>query len=918
MSNIRDSRNARNLNRAFRKLAKIGKHPSFAAVLNQLRGLLGRDKTGSVIEPAKFVNGESFPLTDFNKNLEDIKHELDLLFDEATYRSSRVLESNIILEEQVAELKRQILKIREANERELLIASSNFLDALVIRFADREYVSDDTTANVDTTAGIVTLPQRAGARRVVPSKPPTSPLELETQDDDAQVLPGSSFKSLFSDVLVGWQVRTTGNYLRVRTNLRETLTGSRIRIEAPDEGMLVELRLSPDGQNFIRPADAKRIRGGGVEFFFEERDFQYVELMLTSTQPPATDGTVFTLDKLVFYNEGYQTDASLVTEDIVRDDGGDIKLARIEVEHELAPNTWVDVEVTDAVGNYRRVENQIVNFTASNRESVVYRANTTDVLLQSYSSVIGPRGFTAGGSPVEGLGINDVWGVDDTTFFGLKSIPSNIDSRGLRLFRSNNWGVDKRDRVDTVATVNSMLLDPGEKRNLYVAVVDESLQNGNSTSTTIDTSRQIMTGQNVVLTGTDDAQIIRVTGTLDFSSMTYPGSPGDRPEFQAEVVIEGTDDRIIRLQDDPAASDPVPAFIEDYDVVLIEDVGEVRIVGVDAQGRTLLDPTTEIDAGVHNCKLQTRDLTNQVTNIAGNTITFGVNLREYEKVLVTYLSPIDGVTEQVVGPSVKVFSTRDGTEGVPGRDFRIRDGQIELLNTNGLPTTSGATPEVPVRIEFEYVRNTTSEVSYYTYARVPDGPNKIVKIGTPISLDHTERVVWTDPAGRAVDMTGLTTMVLAPGLHRFSVVGNRAIDDGGKIDTTTALYKLISLSAEDGGYIFDFNSGYITDMTGFPEPLTPATRFYLERAARKDNHENFAWEDSLILTNFNMADPDDAVTIEPGNDTVVDRADYRLSYRYYESNGLDRFKIRVNLHREPGDITSRTPTIHGIKVLFTE
>lgn len=919
MSSIRDSRLARNLNRAFRRLAKIGRHPAFSNVLDYVRKLIGRDKTGSSLEPAKFINGASFPLKEFNKNLEDIYYELELLFDEATYRSSRIVESNVILEENVAELRRQLLKIKESNERELLLAGSNFLDAVVIKFADRTYIDDDTTADVNTKSGIVTLPIRAGARRVIPKIAPQSPTEVATPDNDARVLPGSSFPSLFSDTLVGWQVHTMSNTLRVRTNLRQDMKVSRIELYSPDEQVRVDLRLSSDGINFLRPAPSQVIIGGRATFLIEQQLFKFIEFQLTSRQAPETDGIVFTLDKIAMYDEGYKTDAQITTTAISREDAADIKLARVEIDAEVPPSTWIDVEVAPNGGSFVPVEGSIFNFTDSRREDVRRGITAALVEIYTYSTIRGPRAYTPAGALNTGIGYNDVFGIAEADMFGNKTVPTSYDAKSLRLYRSNNWGIDRSSSIETVHTSNTMLMQQGEKRLLYIPVVDEPHQNGATVSPVITTDRTIMTGASVSLFGSADSQVIKVTGTLDYASMDYSGAAGDPPEFDADITIEGTSPRVVRLVDSNPVVTPIPSYIDDYDNVVIEGVGLVKIVGRDDSGRLLLDPTVDITAGTHSCKLQTRDLTTKIVAISGRNITFSVPLRDYERVLISYMSPLDNVTEQLVGPSVRVVSARDNTVAArAGIDYRVQGGELELLRGNALPNNGDSPPLIPLAIEFDYVRTVSSELSYYTYATVPDGPNRIVKIGTPITLQHDEKVVWTDPAGRAVDMHGLTNMVLAPGLHRFSVIGHRAIDDGGKLDQTTALYKLINLQAEDGGYIFDFNSGYISDMTGYPDPMVPTSRFYLERVAKFGNTTHFAWEDNAILFGFDPSAPEDAVTIEPGNTSVLTRADYILSYRFYSATGATSFQVRVNLHREPGEVESRTPIIRGLTVMFTE
>lgn len=918
MGSLRERRNANLLNRAFRRLAKRGKHPKFSAVFDMLARLAGRSDEGSMLEPAKFATGAPFPLDDFNKNLEDIAQEFQILYDEAVFRASRTIESQVAIEEFVSELRRQLLQIRENTQRELLLAASNFLDAIVIQFVNRNNIDEtNTTADVDTEAGLVTLPRRAGARRVVPPVMPEGPSDIESQDNDLIVIKGSEFRSVFTDALANWQARSQGNWIRVRSDLGGKVKIGRIQVSSPDDQALLEVRISPDGINFIRVGDPRVIRGGVVNFLFESQDVRHIELIMTKTVPAETDGVVFTLDSIAMYSVGYQTEAVLQTTALQSENGDDIKRATLDVDADIPEETYLNLEVAGGSSDFRPVENRIIDFTDNKKNDVFRRALSADVDLVSYSSILGARGFTTGGSPNTGIGYNDVWGIPEADFFGNTSIPSNIDSRSPKLYRENCWGVEQRVTNDVKKANVRMSMEYGEIRPLYVKLADQVVENGSSLTNTITVTRDIATGANMPLAQSEDASIVKVTGFFNHGRWPVP-SVGPFPEFFVTIHVEGNGPNKEVYTEDTLAG--TPDYVEDYQTVFIDGVGDVEIVDYDSSTRRIdLDPTIDIQPGTYTLRLTKRDLTRHVSAINGRDITFTVQLREYEKIVITYNTPVDGTRYELIASSVEVKSSIDSSvTGVEGSDYNVIGESLEIPQGTSLPTDGGgSTAHVPADVSFKYILKEPNVFSYWAYVVVPEGQNRVIKI-TPIDLQYDEKVLWADPSGRTVDMAGLDTLVLTAGVHRFSVIGVRGINDDDVIDQDSALYQLVNLTAADGGYVFDPNAQYIERITGYLEPMSVTSRFFLERQAKKDNNTHFAWEDNIIMSVLRLDLPDDAVTMEPGNNSLVGGADYRLQYRYYNSDGVDSVKIKATLRRDPSADPGKTPVIRGLTVRFTE
>lgn len=917
MSNLRDRRNAHLLNRALARLAKRGKYPQFSAVFNMLAALLGRSDQGSMLDPALFVKGAPFPLAEFNKNLADIAQEFQILFDEAVYRASKIVESQVIIEEFVSEIRRQLRQIRQNTQRELLLAGSNFLDAIVIQFVNRDHIDlDNTTAEVDTSAGIVTLPRRAGARRVIPITIPSSPIELESKDNDAVLIQGSDFKSVFTDSLANWQVKSQGNFLRVRFSLGGALNIGRIQVVSPDDQAELEVRISPDGLNYIRVGEPQFISGGTANYLFESQDVRFIELFITKTLPPESNGTVFTLDMIAMYSVGYQTSAVLQTLDLQTETASDIKRATIDLDADIPADTYVDLEAAGGTADFRKVENRIVSFTDSKKNGVLRRATSSNVVLYSYSQILGTRGFTL--APLAdrniGLNYNDVWGIEEADFFGNTTIPTNIDSRYTKLYRENCWGVESKVTDDIKSATINMSMERGELRDIFVKVSDELYENGAALTNNLTIRNEIAAGQNMPLVGSEDSSIIKVTGIFNYGRWPVP-TVGPFPEFTVTVHVEGSGPtRVVYTEDQLAGT---PDYIVDYQTVFVDTIGDVKIVAYDPATRRIdLDPTLEITPGSYILKLTKRDLTKAVSAVTGKAITFSVQLREYEKVIVTYNTPIDGVKYNLIASSVRVNSSIDSAlAGVSGQDYRVIGPAIEMMQGTSLPTDGAQ--HVPIRISFDYVLKESNFFSYWAYVVVPEGQNRIVKIN-PITLERDEKIYWADPSGRVVDMVGLDTLVLSSGIHRFSVIGIRGVTDGGELDPASALYRLANLTAADGGFVFDPNAQYIERITGYIEPMTVTNRFFLERGARKNNNTHFAWEDNGILSVLKLDKPVDSITIEPGNPTVVDGSDYRLAYRFYNDDGVDSIKVRVTLRRDPSADASKTPVIRGMTIRFTE
>jgi len=920
MSNLRDRRNASLLNRAMRRLARRGKYPRFSAVFDMLAALAGRSAEGSTLDPVRFVRGEHFPLDDFNKNLEDIAQEFQILFDESVFRASKIVESQVIVEEFVGEIRRQLRKIRENTQRELLLAASNFLDAIVIKFVNRDLIDQDiTTVDIDTNSGLVTLPKRAGARRVIPPVIPASPLELESPDDDVRVILGSEFSSIFTDALANWQVLTMSNNIRVRFSLGGPLKIGRIQVATPDDQARLEVRISPDGLNFIRVGEAQNIEGGLADYLFESQDVRFIEFVMTKTVAPESNGNVFTIDTFSFFTVGYQTSAILQTTALATETGSNIKRATIDLDADIPAQTSVELEVAGGITDFRKVENRIISFTDSKKNSVQRRADSANILLRSFSTILGSRGFTTGASPNSGLNINDVWGVAEATFFGTTAIPTNIDSRYTKLYRENNWGVEAKVTNETRTATSHMSLGFGERADMYIQISDDLYENGAALGTTIDVANDIANGDNMPLSGSEDARIIKATGTFNHGRFPRP-SVGPFPEFSVIIHVEQNGpDKIVYTEDNIAGT---PLYVADYQSLQIEGIGDVAILAFDPVSlsrRIDLDPTVDITPGTYTVKLTHRDL--PITAINGRTIVFGVTLREFEKVTLTYNTPIDGVNNVLVASSVVVRSGRDSSVvGTAGLDYRIIGNSIEMMTTTSLPTDgqgAASSARVPVDVTFDYISKKPNFFSYWTYVVVPEGVSKIIKI-TPIVLERDEKVIWTDPSGKAVDMEGLNTLVLASGIHRFSVIGIRGLTDDNALDPASALFKLVNLAGVDSGFVFDPNAQYIERLTGYIEPMNITNRFFLERGAKKNNVTQFAWEDGHVMAVLKLDGPSDTVTIEPGNNIAIDGADYRLEYRYYESNGVDSMKIRATLRRDPSTDPSKTPVIRGMTVRFTE
>jgi len=206
---LRERRYSGLLNRALRRLAVRGKYPKFSSVFSLLAKLVGKSQDGTILEPAKFYNGQNFPLKDFNTNLDDVKHEFVTLYDENIYRANYLIQNQVVLEEDAAEIRSQLKKLRAITQRELIISGSNFLDAVVMDFTDLDIIDAlETTANVDLMSGVVTLGTKSDNRRV-PLKPiPRFPTFVETHEQDFEILAGSDFRALFTNTNTVWQVKT--------------------------------------------------------------------------------------------------------------------------------------------------------------------------------------------------------------------------------------------------------------------------------------------------------------------------------------------------------------------------------------------------------------------------------------------------------------------------------------------------------------------------------------------------------------------------------------------------------------------------------------------------------------------------------------------------------------------------------------
>lgn len=910
MSKLRDSRFARLMNTAAIRLAKLGILFDYKKQIATLRRLVGRDKGGATLDPVHIKGGHAFPLDGFNKNMNEVAFDLNLLFDEATYLTTRTVESSVAIEEQVREFNNKLRALNTDIERDLIIAGSNFQDAIIMDFKDLAYIDSSSTVNINTETGTVTLPKRSGSRRVAPRNRVGSPDDIRTMNDDAAVLPGSNFWRLFSDSLGGWQVATSSSWLELQWDLGELMSVSRVCINSPDEGAIVELRLSHDGVNFIRPVDARPVSGGKAEFIFPRQEVRHAELRVDKAVPVGSETHVFTLDTIALFDYGYQSSATLLTQSIEAPDGESIKGVGISFDADVPPDSSLIVEASGDGGDFREVKDNFLDFTKASLGRTSFDADSSTSLLYSYSTLLGARGFSTGPVLNTGVAMNDVWGVQESDIFPF--VPSNIDRNSLKMFREGSWGCRTAKEDRTRRNTNKMSLVAGEQRGLYRTVEDEEyVKSGAGTS--IELTRSVVTGSNVTITGSSDSQIIRATGTVDHFVTTDA-------QFSGDLLVENVgSSKTVTIQH----SSTLPAYAPYFDRINIVGVGEVEILSVDTTTNQIsVDPKIDLAplGGALTSvtfRFQTRDLAPLITSASGKTVSFSQDILDGEKVIITYSSPLIRSIEQVVNSSVNLESSIDGSDGVPGRDYIVRGNSIELLQTNTLPVNRTVN-SAPLTIEFDYVESATGDTNYWIFARVPSGNNRRLDIASPIQTLDSERVVWTDPFGRSVDMDGLNSMTLAPGVHKFSVIGRQAISDGGVIDVTSALYQLLNIRSSGGGFLFDRNNGYFDLLTNKLEPLSLVSRFFLERQARSDDSEHFAYEDNAIMTVIRLDQPSDTVRLEPGNASVLTGAKYRVEYKYYATQGVDNMKIRATLNRDPGATPDLTPVIRKIRIQFTE
>ena len=915
MPTLREINYARLLNRGFRSLAKRGIRPNFQKVVETLRSLLNRDKQGAILDPVPMKHRQSFPVQGFNKNLDQARFDFEGLYEGSLFLASQELERSVIVHENVQEIRRQLAKASESIERELLVLGSNFLDARVIRFADSQFIDlTETTAAVNLEDSIVTLATRGGVSRVIPPQLPSFPSELETLNDDAVVLPGSDFASIFTDTLKGWQVKTAGEFMRVRFDLGKRLRFGRVQIAIPDEGAVVELRTSHDSINYIKPTDPQVVANGRVNFTFETQEAQYVELYIQKPVAENQEGNVFTIHTLGMYTGGYESESHLVTTEIQPENGDLIKAVRIDVEAEVPAGTSVDVEVAavDGAGSqlpWRLVKSKVVDFTQSNLGRVNFRA--TPILLYSSSPALGTptaRGLSAHGDYESALGMNDVWAVEDSVVFP-GGVPANIDEHTLKLFRIDNWACDSRVLNESVQLVNKMLLGPSETQPLYIPIVDEFYDIAADT-TTLHLKREVADNANMPVKGNEHAQVIRVSGTLDVAK-------NSAAEFSATATVV-TDDEGNKTV---TISGTLPSFAEHYDRIFVPGVGEVDIMEVDAANNLItVDPRPDYSpvlGGSFNARFQSRDLLPFLQNVNGRDLTFTQDLLQGERVIITYNSPMLRTQEDAIKSSIKVVSSIDSSRVAKlGVDYRIRDNVIELLNTTQLPNQPTANL-YPIEVQFSYNRAVAGFTTYTAWCRVPEGANRVVEIAQPIRLFSDEKVTWMDPRGRVSDLEGLETITLESGWHRFSVVGTKAITEHGAIDQASALWQLLNLESAGGSYLFRSQNGYFDLVTGYRDPLVPVGAFYLQRQAYPGDSERFAYANGDLLSCMRLDNPLDAVRLEPGNTLAVSAADYRLEYRYSNVSGIRGLKIRLVMRRDPGADSSLTPVIRALKVRFT-
>lgn len=897
----------------------------------------------------------------FNQTVDEFLEDLDLLFDENVAVATRLLMGINADDVRCKSLRYQLSLLDDKLEDLLLAepATTGYFFGVYDSFVDFSKVDQaDTTAEVDIETGTVRLPQAGGVDKVnlgFMMNRVLAPMKFYPPEPiiNSRAIPGARFGSLFDDLIgTAWgaQVVSSQNVpitleftfplssadpdtktlnFEPATVASGAVSISRVDVDplGPTAMGLVIL-YSMDQQNWLKLPDHPsqlNIDGKKISLRFEAVLAKYLRFQLTKAsdetipdpKQPAYNYT-YGLRGISVYTMGYASLGELKSKELAPDgiDAPVVNKVALTVDEKVPDGTDIDYYVSRADGPEDWIK------ISSGRHDDCPR------IVEFGTTPMSPRldnKILIKATPTLHSTRNGI------KFYQLYQSAFDPVAKTGRLLRGlNAWSRKANTVEDTKSVSNNFVVFTmsDNEQKLYLDVVDERIDAPGPSSGTeptwVSVKNTILVDPsiNLIPTGPSPAEspnysiksVIRLTsgGEGGSTATVTVMSPGvvrvELPSSVAGKILVG---HYIYLAP-PAAPGHVATGY--YKVSTVYD-GSTVILTIEDPGRALRDGTNV------PWSLAYQDITAKVTEAEQNRIELASDqpILLTDQLIVTYRTPLNS-NQRLVTSSVVVKRDTSGNEVfVAGLDYTV-DAETKSITRMTGGHITGVVDQMTVRVDFQYVETSADLDTYSAWFFVDAAEPKTIELGAAIGLAVGERA-FIDNGISLVDFTELTVLPPLPRGWRQVIVRSAPIyDSAGSVDTSSGIYKILTLLDSAGNFVFAPNAKYFVKMTAFPEAMRETNLFRLQTGITPDDRGWFAFDGRKVIVNWDPTTlPDTIRPVASAGPTLSLLAyeEFELEYRYVGSaSAPSSVLFKAVLQRESAAPTV-TPELFSYNLRFS-
>jgi hypothetical protein len=944
------------LDQVAQEAMKSGRLPDPVEVRRAL-AIFARDRTldGPSLKIRSQPYRGTFDVEGHNLMVGEIVEDLGFLFAEQVDQANRLLRAVNDTEVKYGAFMHQIDTLEDLLEVLLLVEpkSTGYFYSVGDQFRDLAKVDqENTTAELQTQAGLVTLPIAAGVRKIgMPHLAERADIVVINDDDEAvvgsMVLPGSKYGYAFDDTARGWQQRIVSSsadgwsgYITVPVSAQpaRTDTGggaelpqaletreiyiSRIDLDGLNETVMeVKILHSIDGENYFNlPGyDWVKLEGRRQSLYFERTKIEFLRILMRTNTPDFTWQSIYVggelrqgpfyryvpgFKSISIYDVGFAIEGELRSKEL--DPGTDTDIGRVvlDVSDSTPPGTQIEYYVApySSSPGWQRIQplsravpdsSPIVDFT----QAVLSPRRDNRLLVTSTPSLDSSR--------------------NGISFYNIGALNSAQISDSVKLFRGVGGWYKEINNVEELVTVrdNFVIFTRDDSSQQLYLEVEEEITNPTASdgtnSTILRTKRHIFYGDqsiNVKPARTVSNQI------PDYAIKQVLLLKATAPAGSGTVAITGTPRTIAYTP-----SGMTPSQINEGDYLYMTQgsvAGFFKTLVVTDDGTNVYveldDPESKLVDGTATWSANSSDITQSVEDIINDTFTVdaAVTIVADDMIIITYRSPLNPL-ETPLSSSVVVKDSQGGTTYELGRDYTFDPVTKSVTRRpEGRITVTGDS-RIIVRVSFQFKR-LTRRLDTYTAWFLYEGDGSPVEMGAAIAVDDTagESVHLQANDDRVLDLSQVTSLEgLARGWRRLTIRSKPLLDTTGAVDTATAIYKVIN--AVDAEAHLLFGPAHFSDHRGVKQPMKPVTRFYLQTSVGKDDRDVFAVHNDNVIINWDPTTNTDMVYLPPGTSTVLARERFEVEYKYQGGSvSVRSLLFRAVLSRNEGVDADRTPVLY--------